>query len=299
MRGRGGAVLADLDRPPPMKGAWIVDQGAVDVTAAFRVTRRIHEERTPFQYLEVYESPLFGRMLVLDGAVQTTEGDEFVYHEMLAHPALCTHPAPRHVLIIGGGDGGLLEEVLKHPVERVTMVEIDEAVIRAGREYLPAICGRAFEDPRTALVIGDGIAYVRETTDQFDVVLIDSTDPEGPAIGLFAEEFYAQVARRLGPDGMVVAQSGSAVYQQELIRMVRRHLRPSFPVIRTYVATVMAYPGVLWSFTIGSLAPDPARVRDADIARRVAGFALKYYTPSRHHAAFDLPPYLRGDIEAE
>jgi spermidine synthase len=281
-----------------MKGAWIIDQGAVDVTAAFRVTRRIHEERTPYQHLEVYESPLFGRMLVLDGAVQTTEGDEFVYHEMLAHPALCTHPAPRRVLIIGGGDGGLLEEVLKHPVEQVTMVEIDEAVIRAGREYLPTICGRAFEDSRTALVIGDGIAYVRDTTDRFDVVLIDSTDPEGPAIGLFAEEFYAQVARRLGPDGVVVVQSGSAVYQQELIRLVRRHLRPSFPVIRTFVATVMAYPGVLWSFTMGSLTRDPAGVRDIEIARRVAGFRLKYYTSARHHPAFDLPPYLRSEVEA-
>lgn len=282
-----------------MKGAWITDQGATEVTAAFRVTRKVHEERTPYQHLEIYESPLFGRMLVLDGAVQTTEGDEFVYHEMLAHPALCTHPAPRRVLIIGGGDGGLLEEVLKHPVEQVTMVEIDEAVIRAGREYLPAICGRAFEDPRTALVIGDGIAYVDEAGGRFDVVVVDSTDPEGPATGLFAEAFYARVAQRLAPGGLVVVQSGSAVYQQELIRMVRRHLRPSFPVIRTFVATVMAYPGVLWSFTMGSLAPDPVRAQDADIARRIAGLELKYYTASRHFAAFDLPPYLRAAVETE
>lgn len=282
-----------------MKGAWIVDQGAVDITAAFRITRRVHEERTPYQYLEVYESPLFGRMLVLDGAVQTTEGDEFVYHEMLAHPALCTHAAPRTVLIIGGGDGGLLEEVLKHPVERATMVEIDEAVVRAGREYLPAICGRAFEDPRTTLVIGDGIAYMRETTDRFDVVLIDSTDPEGPAIGLFEEAFYAQVARRLAPEGIVVVQSGSAVYQQELMRTVRERLRPSFPVVRTFLATVTAYPGTLWSFTMGSLSRDPVRVRDIDVARRVAGFELKYYTPTRHHAAFDLPPYLRTRVDPE
>lgn len=282
-----------------MKGAWIVDQGATDVTSAFRVTRRLHEERTPYQHLEIYESPLFGRMLVLDGAVQTTEGDEFVYHEMLAHAALCTHAAPRRVLIIGGGDGGLLEEALKHPVERVTMVEIDEAVIRASREYLPTICGRAFEDPRTTLVVGDGIAYVHETTDRFDVVLIDSTDPEGPAIGLFEEAFYAQIARRLAPDGVVAVQSGSAVYQQALIRMVRQRLRPSFPVVRTFVATVMAYPGVLWSFTMGSLGTDPVRVRDIDIARRVERFELKYYTSSRHSAAFDLPPYLRAQVDPE
>lgn len=282
-----------------MKGAWITDQGAVDITSMFRVTRRIHEERTPYQHLEIYESPLFGRMLVLDGAVQTTEGDEFVYHEMLAHPALCTHPAPRRVLIIGGGDGGLLEEVLKHPVERVAMVEIDEAVVRTGRRYLPAICGQAFEDPRTQLVIGDGIAYVRETRDRFDAVLIDSTDPEGPAVGLFAEEFYAEVARRLTPDGLIAVQSGSAVYQRELIRMVRRNLRSSFPIVRTFVATVMAYPGVLWSFTMGSLTRDPLQVGDIEIAGRIADFRLKYYTPSGHRGAFDLPPYLRGEVESE
>jgi len=282
-----------------MKGAWITDQGAVDITSMFRVTRRIHEERTPYQHLEIYESPLFGRMLVLDGAVQTTEGDEFVYHEMLAHPALCTHPAPRRVLIIGGGDGGLLEEVLKHPVERVAMVEIDEAVVRTGRQYLPAICGQAFEDPRTQLVIGDGIAYVRETRDRFDAVLIDSTDPEGPAVGLFAEEFYAEVARRLTPDGLIAVQSGSAVYQRELIRMVRRNLRSSFPIVRTFVATVMAYPGVLWSFTMGSLTRDPLQVGDIEIAGRIADFRLKYYTPLGHRGAFDLPPYLRGAVESE
>jgi len=281
-----------------MKGAWIIDQGGGDVTSAHRVTRRLHEERTPHQHLEIYDSPLFGRMLVLDGAVQTTEGDEFAYHEMLAHPPLCTHPAPRRILIIGGGDGGLLEEVLKHPVERVTMVEIDEAVVRAGRRYLGTICGRAFEDPRAALVIGDGIAYVRETTDRFDVVLVDSTDPQGAATGLFAPEFYAQVARHLTPDGLMAVQSGSAVYQQDLIRTVRRHLRPAFPLVRTYLASVAAYPGGLWSFTMGSLGRDPLLLGPDAIAPRIGEFRLRYYTPSGHHAAFDLPPYIRGEVEA-
>ncbi len=281
-----------------MNGAWITDQGGGDVTSAFRVTERIHEERTPYQHLEVYQSPLFGRMLVLDGAVQTTEGDEFMYHEMLAHPALATHPQPRHVLIIGGGDGGLLEEVLKHPVERVTMVEIDEAVMRASRRYLPTICGGAFEDPRTVVIVGDGIAYVRETADRFDVVLVDSTDPEGPAIGLFGEEFYADVARRLTPAGVLAVQSGSAVYQLELVRTVRQRLRGSFPVVRTWLATVVTYPAVVWSFTMGSLSRDPLLVSAEEIARRVAGSSLQYYTPPRHLAAFDLPPYLRREAES-
>ena len=282
-----------------MRGAWIVDQGVIDVTSAFLVTRRLHDEQTPFQHLEVFDSPRFGRMLLLDGAVQTTEGDEFAYHEMLAHPALCAHPHPRRVLIIGGGDGGLLEEVLKHPVERVTMVEIDEAVVRASRRYLSTICGGAFEDPRTHLVIGDGLAYVNDTPDRFDVALIDSTDPQGAATGLFSAEFYAQVGTRLTADGVVAVQSGSAVYQQELIRSVRRNLRPSFPVVRTAVAAVMAYPGVLWSFTIGAKTRDPRDLGPREIAGRVEGYRLRFYTPAGHRAAFDLPPYLLEQVEAE
>jgi spermidine synthase len=280
-----------------MKGAWITDQGAGDFTSTFLVTHRLHAEQTAHQYLEVYESPRFGRMLLLDGAVQTTEADEFCYHEMLTHPALCTHPAPRRLLVIGGGDGGALEEALKHPVSQATLVEIDEAVVRASRTYLGTVSGGAFEDPRADLVIGDGIAYVRETAAHYDVVLVDSTDPQGPAEGLFAPAFYAQIARRLTPDGLLVVQSGSAVYQQALAGAVRRHLRAIFPIVRTYVAAVLAYPGVLWSFTMGSREHDPLRVDPEEIARRVGGLGLRYYTPTRHHAAFDLPPFIRESVE--
>lgn len=280
-----------------MKGAWILDQGATEVTSAFRVTRRLHEERTPHQHLEVYESPLFGRMLLLDGAVQTTEGDEFVYHEMLAHPALCTHPRPRHILVIGGGDGGLLEEALKHPLERATLVEIDEAVVRTSRAYLGTVSGTAFEDPRTSLVIADGVAYVAEGGDRFDVVFVDSSDPIGPSTGLFSPGFYAQVARRLTPEGLLVVQSGSAVYQHDVIAAVRRHLRALFPIVRTYLAAVPAYPAVIWSFTVGSLRPDPLAVPPEEIARRTRGFGLRSYTPTGHAAAFDLPPFIRDQIE--
>jgi spermidine synthase len=281
-----------------MRGAWIVDQGAVDITSAFRVTRRLHEEQTPYQYLEIYDSARFGRMLLLDGAVQTTEGDEFSYHEMLAHPALCTHPAPRRLLIIGGGDGGVLEEVLKHPVDHVTLVEIDEAVVRASRQYLGTICGRAFDDPRTTLLIADGIAYVGETLERFDVVLVDSTDPEGPAAGLFDTAFYSRIAQKLTPDGLVAVQSGSPVYQPELIRAVRQQLRSCFPLVRTYLASVTTYPGVLWSFTIGALTRDPRLVSPEEIGHRIGHLRLQYYTPGGHRAAFDLPPYLQTQVEA-
>jgi len=281
-----------------MKGAWITDQGCIDFTSTFQVTRRLHEEQTAYQHLEIYESPRFGRMLVLDGAVQTTEGDEFVYHEMLAHPGLLTHPSPRRVLIIGGGDGGALEEALKHPIERATLVEIDEAVVRASRAYLDVIGGDAFDDARTDLIVGDGIAYVASGGEAFDVALVDSTDPEGPAVGLFDPAFYAAIARRLTPDGVLVVQSGSAVYQRDLIAAVRRHLQPVFPAVRTYTATVLAYPGVVWSFTMGSLGRDPLDVPAEEIARRTDGFVLRYYTARGHHAALDLPPYLSAALRA-
>lgn len=282
-----------------MRGAWLVDQGSPDITAAFRVTRLVHAEQTPYQHLEIYESPVFGRMLVLDGAVQTTEREEFIYHEMLAHPALCAHPAPRRVLIIGGGDGGALEEALKHPLERATLVEIDEAVVRTSREYLGSVAGRAFEDPRAKLVIGDGIAYAGESADRVDVVLVDSTDPQGPAVGLFAPEFYGTIARRLSPGGLLAVQSGSAIYQRDLIRSVRGTMRPFFPVVRTYVATVVEYPGTLWSFTVGSLGPDPAAVLPETITKRTEGFGLRYYSPIVHQAAFAPPPFLREAVESE
>lgn len=282
-----------------MKGAWLVDQGSPDITSAFRVTRLVHTEQTPYQHLEIYDSAIFGRMLVLDGAVQTTEREEFVYHEMLAHPALCTHPAPKRVLIIGGGDGGALEEALKHPLESATLVEIDEAVVRTSREYLGGVAGRAFEDSRAKLVIGDGIAYAGETSERFDVVMVDSTDPQGPAVGLFAPEFYRTIERRLTSGGLLVVQSGSAIYQGDLIRSVRRTLRSFFPVVRTYVAAVVEYPGTLWSFTVGSLGPDPLAVPPETIAKRTEGFGLRYYTPVVHRAAFEPPPFLREATESD
>jgi spermidine synthase len=281
-----------------MKGAWLVDQGSPDITTAFRVSRLLHEEHTAYQHLEIYESPVFGRMLVLDGAVQTTEREEFIYHEMLAHPALCTHPAPKRVLIIGGGDGGALEEALKHPLDRATLVEIDEAVVRTSRQYLPGVAGAAFDDRRASVVIGDGIAYAAETAERFDVVLVDSTDPQGPATGLFSPDFYRTIARRLTPGGILTVQSGSAIYQRDLIRSVRRTLRPFFPIVRTYVAAVVEYPATLWSFTLASLEPDPLGVAPETIARRTEGFALRYYTPAGHQAAFAPPPFLRDATDS-
>ncbi|MDR5694754.1 MAG: polyamine aminopropyltransferase [Armatimonadota bacterium] len=276
---------------------WLIDQGGKSFGGAFLVQEELYNQASPFQHIRVIVNADFGRMLILDEAVQTSERDEYFYHEMLTHVPLCTHPDPRTVLIIGGGDGGLLEEVLKHPVDKVTMVEIDPTVVEVSRRYLPGISANAFDDPRTVLVFGDGARFVQETQERFDVVLVDSTDPKGPAVNLFAAEFYVAIAQKLTPQGILAVQSGSPLYQQKVIRMVRRNMGTIFPIVRTYLCPVPTYPGGLWSFTLGSLSRDPLTVPEQEIERRMASIATFYYTPSVHREAFRIPAPIWAELE--
>ncbi|MCS7236603.1 MAG: polyamine aminopropyltransferase [Armatimonadota bacterium] len=276
---------------------WLWDHGGEGFAQAYRVDEVFLDAQSPYQRVRVIRTPMFGRMLILDDAVQTSEADEFCYHEMLAHPPLLTHPQPRRVLIIGGGDGGLLEEVLKHPVERVVMVEIDRLVVDATLRHIPEIPGRAFDDPRTELRIEDGFAYVRDCQERFDVALVDSTDPQGPSVPLFGEAFYGDLFRLLGDDGVLAVQSGSPLYQADLVSQVRRHLRTHFPVVRTLLTCVPSYPGVLWTFTLASKRADPLDLPPEAVDRRVAGMGLRYYTGLQHRAALNPPPFLRSVLE--
>ncbi len=276
--------------------AWLTDVGGPGFAQTYRIEEELYRGRSDFQEIRVIRNQDFGVMLVLDDAVQTSVRDEFIYHEMLAHVPLLAHPAPRRVLIIGGGDGGVLEEALKHPLEGAVMVEIDRQVVEITRRFLPEIPGRAFDDPRAHLIIADGIRYLRETADTFDVILVDSTDPKGPAIGLFEQPFYGDARRRLRPGGLIAVQSGSPLYQQDLIRMVRTNLGALFPRIATYLGSVPTYPGVLWSFTLGLTAEGPLTFEEEEAARRTAGFALQYLTPPMLRAAFSLPPFLAREL---
>lgn len=268
---------------------WIGDIVGPGVAQVSQVNDILYDHRSPYQHVQVASSPIFGRMLILDDAVQTTEADEYLYHEMLAHPALITHPRPRRVLIVGGGDGGTLEEVLKHPVEHVTMVEIDREVVEVSQRYLPMISAGAFDDPRVRLLIEDGIAFVRTTSERFDVILVDSTDPKGPGTALFADEFFAACAGILTYDGVLVAQSGSLLYQRDLSGLVRQHLGALFPIVTTYWAPVPAYPGALWSFTSGAKRHDPRQLGADAVAARLAKLSTRYYSPATHAAALHLP----------
>lgn len=270
-------------------GLWFTEKQGDYLATSYRVQQTLHTEKTPYQELAVVDTAAFGRMLLLDGLVQTTVGDEFIYHEMIAHVPLNSHPAPKRVLIIGGGDGGTLREVTKHPaVEKCVQVEIDARVVEAAKRFLPEIaCG--FESPKAELVIGDGIKYVDEHPDAFDVIIVDSTDPIGPAVGLFSHEFYTAVHRALGADGLFVCQSESPNWEMELIVRINRDLKDIFGLTRTYLAHIQTYPGTMWSFTIGSKKYDPKRV---DPARIPDIEGLRYYTPELHTACFALPRFV-------
>lgn len=268
---------------------WFTEEQTEDVRLSLRVRNTLHSETTPYQKLDVVETDRFGRMLVLDGMVQTTERDEFVYHEMIAHIGMVTHPAPRHVAVVGGGDGGAVREILKHPgVERVTLIEIDERVVAASRQYLPSI-GGCLDDPRVELRFEDGVAHIARTKDAYDVVIIDSTEPVGAAIGLFTAEFYGNVAKALRNDGLIVAQTESPFFNAELLRSAHRALAATFPVTRTYLAAIPTYPSGLWSFTIGSKVYDPLQA-DASILDRIP---TRYVTPEIAKSAFVLPRFVQ------
>ncbi|MBE0533418.1 MAG: polyamine aminopropyltransferase [Rhodospirillales bacterium] len=260
----------------------------------FYVLRELVRRQTDFQELVIFETPHHGRVLALDGVIQATEKDEFVYHEMLAHVPLFALGSPKRVLVIGGGDGGILREVLRHPVEQVRLVEIDGTVVDLCRQYLPSLSAGAFDDPRAQVTIGDGIRFVAETTETFDLIIVDSTDPAGPGEGLFTEAFYADCKKRLAPGGLVVTQNGVPHFQpQELARCGRR-LKPHFADVSCYLVVVPTYVG---GFMALGWATDDAGLRkltEADLAPRFArtGFSTRYYSPAVHAAAFALPPFI-------
>ncbi|MGH7189915.1 MAG: polyamine aminopropyltransferase [Acetobacteraceae bacterium] len=269
----------------------------------FRVRRELARAQSPYQDIAIFESEFYGRVLMLDGVVQITEADEFVYQEMLVHVPLIAHGAAERVLIIGAGDGGVLRRVLGHRnVRRAVMVEIDAEVIRLSREFLPQIGGAAWDDPRAEVIVGDGIAYVAEAPDAaFDVMIVDSTDPIGVGEVLFTERFYAEAARVLSPSGVVVSQCGVPFLQADELAESSRRRAKSFPHVTAYLAAVPTYVGGF--MTLGWAAKD-ARLTELEVAeierRAIAAGILgqtRYWTPSVHHAAFQLPPYIAELME--
>jgi spermidine synthase len=260
------------------------------------VERVLHEEESPYQTIQVFDTPAYGILLALDGIVQTTERDEFIYHEMLALLPCLTHGNPQEVLIIGGGDGGALREVLRvGPVKRATMVEIDQRVIEVSRQFLPQLSAGAFDDPRTTLIIGDGLEVTRNFADTFDVIILDLTDPfpEGPSMPLFQAPFFRDVRRALRADGLFLMNSGLLAFQVEWIRTRIDELRQVFPHVVVHSAPVPSYGVGPYSFLMASARPLEAVSQD-EMERRFRTIAgtPRYLSPEMYLAARTLPPYL-------
>jgi spermidine synthase len=260
---------------------------------SLKVTGKLHEEQTPFQRIEIFETEWFGTLMVIDGCTMVSDRDNFLYHEMMTHPALYTHPNPETVWIIGGGDCGSLKEVLKHPeVKKAVQIEIDERVTRLAEQYFPELC-ESNGDPRAELLFIDGIQWVKDApADSVDLIIVDSTDPVGPAEGLFNEAFYRECYRCLQKDGILAQQSESPLFHKPLIAEMHRTMRKAgFPETRTLFFPQCIYPSGWWSGTLaGKTDLNGFREEDA----RDKPFETLYYNADVHRAAFTAPEFFRA-----
>jgi len=268
---------------------WFTEKQTENHGITTKITDTVYSEKTEFQQLDIVTTKQFGRMLLLDGMVMTTDVDEFVYHEMITHVALNTHPCPKKVLVVGGGDGGAIREIVKHSaVEKAVLAEIDRSVIEASKKYFPQISSALTGNPRVDVQVIDGIKHIHDHKNEYDVIMVDSTDPVGPAVGLFEKGFYQGIYDALKPDGIMVAQTESPWFTRDLIKRVFKDLKSIFPITRLYTCSIPTYPSGLWSFTIASkkydpLEVDPAKIKELD---------TKYYNADVHFAAFKLPNFV-------
>jgi spermidine synthase len=272
---------------------WFTEQHA-DAGSAFslKITKKLHEEQSEFQHLEIYDTETFGKLMVIDGCTMVSTRDNFFYHEMMSHPALFTHPNPKKVWIIGGGDCGTLREVLKHPsVEQAVQIDIDERVTRLAEIYFPELC-ESNNDPRADLKFIDGIKWVKDAEpNSVDLIIVDSTDPVGPALGLFSEEFYRDCFACLTENGMVVQQSESALYHLKLIKEMRGAMsNAGLTHLQTLFFPQCLYPSGWWSATIASKG-DLSQFREADSANKA--FDTVYYNVDIHKAALAQPEFVK------
>lgn len=272
---------------------WLVEHDRDHLMVSYKIKEILYEEKSPFQHVMVVDSYDFGRMLVIDGAVQTTYKDGFIYNEMISHIPLSFHPYPQRVLIIGGGDCGVINEVSKYnKVKLIEMVEIDEAVVNASKKHLPEIAG-ASTDPRVQFIFADGVEYVKTKQECYDIIIVDSSDPVGPAVQLFELDFYRQLSKALKPDGLMVCQSQSPIFQQHIMRQSYERIGSLFPYTQCYTAVVPSYPGGMWSFTLGSKVK-PKLPGDIHFKKKT-----RYVNQDMIHSCFLLPRFVKEALGVE
>lgn len=277
---------------------WFTERHTPHVKFSIRVDKQLFSAQSEFQRIDIFESTEFGRFLTLDGYMMLTEKDEFIYHEMITHVPMAVHPQVRDVLVIGAGDGGVVRELVNYPeIEHIDLVEIDEMVVQACRQYLPQTACR-LDDARVQIHFADGLKFVRTKQAAYDLIIVDSTDPFGPGEGLFTREFYGNCYKALREDGVMVNQHESPFYEADAQAMQRAHGRicASFPLSRIYQAHIPTYPSGHWLFGFSSKKYHPVKNLRAEEWNSL-GIATKYYTTNLHKGAFALPAYVEQLLE--
>lgn len=270
-----------------------------DAVYGFPNARRLARVDSPYQRIEVWDTPQLGRLFTLDGRPMTSTGDEFIYHECMVHPAALTHPAPKAALVLGGGDGGAARQLLRHPgIERIVVAELDAEVVRLTREYLADVQGGAFDDPRVELVIGDATHYVAGATAQFDLIVFDLTPPDSPAAGLYTPDFYRQLKRIMSPNAVLSLHLGSPYFHAERVAGLLGDLRDTFAMVRTMHTFVPLY-GSLWMMATASDTLDPAALTAETLTQRLAARqidSLRHYDPAFNTGLFSASRSVRDKL---
>ncbi len=274
---------------PPSK-IQIKEYHGKDFGLFFEPTSILYEKYSPFQKITVIDTESVGRVLLIDGLVMFSELDEFFYHEMIVHPAMVSHPDPEKILVIGGGDGGTVREILRYHVEEIYLVEIDQEVIEVSKRFFPQISG-SLSSEKVKIINSDGAEFLRNSCEKFDIIIVDSSDPVGPSISLFTEDFVDSVISHLKKGGVYISQSGSPIFQKEHLKEFFKLVKNKFKIANLYLAPVTTYPGTIWSFIAGSFETDIN-----DIKRRPPE-GLKFYNIEIHKLAFSLPNFVREIIK--
>lgn len=280
---------------------WYSDNHTDNVNFSLRINKQLYSVESEFQRIDILESVDFGKVLVADGDLMLAEKDEFIYHEMISHIPMAVHPNVKNILVIGGGDGGVVRELIKYnTVDNIDVVEIDQLLVEVCRKYLPQIAG-SLDDKRVSIYNEDGLKFIRSKTDEYDLIIIDSPNPFGPGEGLFTKEFYGNCYNALHLDGIMINQNESPFYEEEAFQCQRMHKRilETFPISKVYQAHIPSYPSGHWLFGFASKKYHPVRDLNAEkwIKKRIN---TKYYQPSLHKGVFALPVYveeLLKDVE--
>lgn len=293
-----GLVAGDDAAHGFVEGGWFYEEGNQATRLGIKFTEKLHEETSDYQKLTVFDTPFFGKVLTLDDVMMLTERDEFVYHEMLTHLPLLSIENPKSMLIIGGGDAGCLREALKHPtLERIVQCDIDERVTRVSQEHFSWVTS-AINDSRAEVIFEDGVSYIEEHQNAFDLIIVDSTDPVGCAVGLFLGEFYSKVAKALKPGGVMVAQTESPHWAPKMVGAIYSEMRKAFTHVEPYMGTIPTYPSGCWSWAYASKSRKPGDYFNAKLAKQIE-LTTRYYNSGIQSAAFVLPNFAKQAVNGE